>query len=78
MSLHYSPFHRGPDDHDPPPPYVPPLPTEPSAPSTDDWQNQPNQLAEDMRANAQRPTQQFAPQSSQRTHTRTMHPANIP
>ena len=66
MSTHYSPFHRGPDDHDPPPPYVPPLP---SAPSTDEWQNQANQLAENMRATSQRAnTQHYAPQSSQRSH----------
>ena len=49
MSIHYSPFHRGPEDHDPPPPYQPPQRQSASAPTSDAWQNEANQIAENTR-----------------------------
>ena len=54
MSSHYSSFHRGPEDHDPPPAYTPvdpavgrPPAQNPSAPpGGDTWQNQSNERRE--------------------------------
>ena len=54
MSTHYSPFHRGPEDHDPPPPYQPPQRQNASAPTSDELQNQANQIAENIRVASQR------------------------
>ena len=58
MSQHYSPFHRGPEDHDPPPPYVPPVHS--TAPSSDVWQNQANEQRENRRVTSEMAPQPYA------------------